>query len=217
MLHRIRTQTQNLGAALFVALVLSACSDDAKQSSQESALVDINYAPTVFISFESGPNAGRHQYRIDESSGGKIELKYNRASDVTLLELRGLVSIDGKLRLDELRRFTKGSLLVGSNMASSWRGEPIRGDLECGLVNFRDPNHTQTYENGFGKYQSCGATSVDFVSDWKNATESLIKMRITKGRFEDRVKFNIAMDSEPFQRFEAGMTVEFDVLETSAR
>ena len=194
---------------------LGACANDDTQGSSTS--VDLNYKPTVFISFESGPNAGRYQYIVDESQNGKIELKYNSVSDVTFLELRGLISLDGRLRLDELRRFTKGELKEGENSASTWRAKPILGGAECGVVNLRDHDNSQAYNNGFGKYQQCGETHIDLISGWKNSDDSVTKVRITKGRFSDRIQFDMSMDNAPFKRFQSDIEVEFDVLEVAAR
>ena len=215
-----RSQTlrpSRLVLALAAALVLSACGDQADESENLNQLIDSSYTPTLFITFESGPNVGRHQYIVDATHGSLIELKYNSVNDVSLLNLRDLISLDGTLRLAELQRFNKGKLAEGANNASTWRAEPSDQNKQCGVLNLTDPENEYSYNNGFGKFSDCGVTMVDSISAWKNSEDSVTKMRITKGGFSDRVKFQMSMDNEPFKRFETAVTVEFDLLETTAR
>lgn len=193
-------------------LLLNACRDGNDKS---ETLIDqlSSDTPKLFISFEDGPNAGRHQYVLDGKQGSRIELRYNPRSKVTVLDFRGLISVDGTLRVDELQRFNSGDLIKGVNQASTWRGEPADENKQCGVLNLRDHENTQIYKNGFAKYVECGATTIHHVGDWQSAQDSVTKKRMIRGSFGDRVKFQMTMDDQPFKRFETELTVEFVALE----
>ncbi|MFT6033279.1 MAG: hypothetical protein ACI854_001813 [Arenicella sp.] len=193
-------------------LLLNACGDGNDKS--ETSIDQLsNDTLRLFISFEDGPNAGRHQYVLDGKHGSRIELRYNPRSKVTLLDFRGLISVDGNLRVDELQRFNSGDLIRGVNKASTWRGEPAGENKQCGVLNLRDHENTQIYKNGFAKYVECGATTIHNVGDWQSTQDSVTKKRMIKGSFRDRVKFQMTMDDQPFRRFETEITVEFVALE----
>jgi len=217
MPHRDRTLIKKFAYSFLLSLALSACGDDDTSSEVSLEQNYSGYTSTIFVSFESGPNAGRHQYVADGSQQSKIELKYNSQNDVTFMEFRGLISLDGKLRIDELRRFTKGELSQGNNTASTWRAESSAENKQCGALNLRDHDNTQRYQNAFGIFSQCSDTVIDSLSTWRNADDSVTMNRITKGQFSDRVQFKMSMDNAPFQNIETDVTVEFDLLEAMAR
>ncbi|MFT6408106.1 MAG: hypothetical protein ACJAQ6_001522 [Arenicella sp.] len=196
--------------------MLNACSDGSDSPDAQIESVS-SYIPTLFISFKDGPNAGRHPYVVDGNPGSKVQLEYNPDTNVTLLDLRGLVAVEGDLRIDELTRFNSGELVLGANRASTWRSESANNNKQCGVLNLRDHENTQIYKNGFGRYSQCGTTTIDLVTDWRNSEDSVTKVRVIKGSFSDRVRFQVSMDSQAFKRFETEVTVEFDMLQKTAR
>lgn len=202
---------------LMLALILSLVACGEQEQEKHEAPVQSTYQTKLFITFDSGPNKGRHQYVIDEEQNGKIELKYNKENGVTFMLLRGLKSLDGSLKLKELSRFTLGELVTGTNSASNWRAEQNPSKIQCGVIKLSDADNSQSYQNGFAHYKHCSDTMIESTSGWENSDDSVTKRRVTKGRFEDRVLFEISMDTGPFQRFEADMRIEFDLLETRAR
>lgn len=216
-MNKIAIRPLVLFEVLVLGFALSACSDSADNVDDSLEAINSNFEPSIFITFEVGPNKGRHQYIVGDSPESKVELKYSKPNDATFLELSGLVSLDGRLKIDELRRFTKGQLIEGNNLASTWRAESSDQTKQCGVLNLRDPENTQIYQNGFGMFTQCGDTAIDSLSLWSNVDDSVTKNRITKGRFSDRVKFEMSMDNAPFRRFESDVAVEFVLLETAAR
>lgn len=171
----------------------------------------------LYITFSEGPNQGRHKYVVGSHKGAGVSLKYNKSNNVTFFEAKGLVSEDGWLVIDSIRRFTKGALLVGQNRASDWLAKSPGNAMNCGRIEQRDHDNTQPFNTAFGIYKECGATVISSLSDWVDLGDGQKKARMVIGEFSDQVYMQMAMDDAPFQNFEAQIKVEFSITEQAGK
>jgi len=194
---------------LSMATLMLACAEQSEPP-VSSARTSGTY---LYITFDKGPNQGRHKYLVSESDGARLFLNYNKSNDVTFFEAKGLVSQDNALTIDSIRRFTRGELILGENLATSWLLGRDGKTPECGRVIQRDRNETQPYKTVFGSFLQCSATTVQFLSDWVDLADGLQKARQVTGQFSDTVSMQMAMDDLPFENFETQVTVEFSITE----
>ena len=193
-----------------VAGVVFGCSPEPPEQHITSDSVDHDY---LEISFDDGPNQGVHRYVAGESTNAGVSLSYSQPNDVSFFAAADIQSVQGDLLISSVRRFTKGPLAQGANAATTWltskAGVAAKKPMDCGRVEIRDLKNTQSFQVVYGTYLDCGATEITRLDDWQTDTNG--RYRRVEGRYEDRVRLQVAMDDAPFETIDTTMVVRFSL------
>ncbi|WP_147250905.1 hypothetical protein [Arenicella xantha] len=194
-------------------LALSACSD--------APVLDVESDPVlterVTISFSDGPNKGEYVYLASDLPNAGVSLSYSQPNSVSFFAASDLVSNIDNHTIGSLRRFTKGELVVGDNLASSWLTKPTalkqNSVLDCGRLEIRDTENLRDYRVVYGTFINCGPTTISELTEWQVDEVSNTRFRQVVGQFSDRVRLQVAMDSARFQNIESAILVEFSLIQ----
>ncbi|GGZ97267.1 hypothetical protein GCM10008090_01930 [Arenicella chitinivorans] len=206
---------KTISKLMFSGLVtgaLIACSAELPEKQTVSGSGDQDY---LEISFGEGPNQGVYRYFPGESPTAGVSLSYSKPNDVSFFAAADIKSSQGELQISSVRRFTQGPLELGDNSATTWLAHKpdtkSNKPMDCGRVEMRDLNNTQPYQVVYGTYLDCGATQITRLDDWQTDADG--QYRRVEGRYEDRVRLQIAMDDAPFKTIDTTMVVAFSVLQ----
>lgn len=223
-----RTILKRLSAAiapLLLAFSMSACSDEKPTASNDSLDSRPDGAETnawtddsLIVTFNAGPNQGKHEYVSGDRTTSSIKLSFSKNSGPTgamFFEAQDLVSKDSGLQLGSLKRYTKGDYRVGKNTASTWRGGRISQGDECGEVSLAVDQGPQYRVKTYGNSIHCNDLEILAMTDWRKVG-NIHKERQVSGRFNDTVKFRLN-SPQGSDSLNADMAVDFVITQKELR